>query len=235
MPPKSRYRRKPRPLQLGLSARGRRGGMRAGAGRKRIPRDKRGYVPHILRPKVTKSTPVHVTLRCVGGLPSLRRATHKRIIEAVFSRENRKGFRLIHYSIQGNHLHLICEGDSTVALSRGVQRIASLIARRLNKRFDRSGRFFRERFDGKVITSPRQMRNVLRYVLLNYHKHMAEAGLDIVEGFDLYSSGRFFDGWRKPAKVCRPPPPRGAPVAPPRAWLSRVGWRRHGLIQDAWV
>ena len=98
--------------QLGLSARGTWGGYRAGAGRKRIPRDKRGYVPHITRPRVTKSTPVHVTLRCVDGLRSLR---HKRVvalIESIFAAENRKGFRLIHYSIQTNHLHLIAEGFS---------------------------------------------------------------------------------------------------------------------------
>ncbi|MEQ9323390.1 MAG: hypothetical protein RIF41_29775, partial [Polyangiaceae bacterium] len=48
--------------QLSLSGRGTWGGYRAGAGRKRIARDVRGYVPHTRRPKVTKSTPVHATL-----------------------------------------------------------------------------------------------------------------------------------------------------------------------------
>ena len=119
-------------------------GYRAGAGRKRIARDARGYVPHTRRPKVTKSTPVHATLRCVDGLPSLRRKTHQRIIEAVFAEENRKGFRLIHFSIQGNHLHLIAEGDTTEALSRGIQRLASRIARTFNKRWGRRGKFFKE-------------------------------------------------------------------------------------------
>ncbi|MEQ9322106.1 MAG: transposase, partial [Polyangiaceae bacterium] len=154
--------------QLSLSGRGTWGGYRAGSGRKRIARDARGYVPHTRRPKVTKSTPVHATLRCVDGLPSLRRKTHKRIIEAVFKEENRKGFRLIHFSIQGNHLHLIAEGNSTQALSRGIQRLSSRIARTLNKRWGRRGKFFKERFDGKVIRTPRQMRNALRYVLLNH-------------------------------------------------------------------
>ncbi|MEQ9317561.1 MAG: hypothetical protein RIF41_00320, partial [Polyangiaceae bacterium] len=45
--------------QLSLSGRGTWGGYRAGAGRKRIARDARGYVPLTRRPKVTKSTPVH--------------------------------------------------------------------------------------------------------------------------------------------------------------------------------
>jgi REP element-mobilizing transposase RayT len=236
----SRKRRPRRAVQLGLSARGRRGGMRAGAGRKRIPRHKRSYVPHIRRPKVTKSTPVHVTLRCVAGLPSLRRANPRRIIEFVFGKENRRGFRLVHYSIQGNHLHLICEGRDTQALSRGVQRVSSMIARKLNRHFDRRGSLFKGRFHGVVIKTPRQMRNALRYVLLNHHKHQAEAKLAVfprdasVEGFDAFSSARYFDGWRRPAARCRPPP-EGAPVVTPKSWLINKGWRRHGLIRALWM
>jgi REP-associated tyrosine transposase len=232
----TRARRKHRPRlneQLGLSARGSWGGYRAGSGRKRIPRDKRGYVPHIPRPKVTKSTPVHVTLRCVDQLPSLRRKTHQRLIERVFARENRKGFRLIHFSIQTNHLHLIAEGDDTLALSRGIQRVASLVARRLNRRFKRKGRFFRERFDGKVIKSPKQMRNALKYVLLNHHKHRLESAHELVDGFDPFSSSRFFDGWKRPAPACRPPS-RDGPVVAPRAWLLTTGWRRYGKLEAVW-
>jgi REP element-mobilizing transposase RayT len=208
--------------------------MRAGAGRKRIPRHKRRYVPHIPRPKVTKSTPVHVTLRCVAGLPSLRRANSQRIIEGVFAKENRRGFRLVHYSIQGNHLHLICEGRDTQALSRGVQRVSSMLARTLNQHFSRRGRLFKERFHGVVIKTPRQMRNALRYVLLNHHKHHAEAKLEAAEGFDAFSSWRYFDGWLRPAARCRPPP-ADAPVAAPASWLLDKGWRRHGLIRAVWV
>jgi REP element-mobilizing transposase RayT len=208
--------------------------MRAGAGRKRIPRHKRSYVPHIRRPKVTKSTPVHVTLRCVAGLPSLRRANPQRIIERVFANENRRGFRLVHYSIQGNHLHLVCEGRDTQALSRGVQRVSSMIARKLNRHFSRRGRMFKERFHGVVIKTPRQMRNALRYVLLNHHKHQSEAKLEAVAGFDAFSSARFFDGWRRPAVRCRPPP-EGAAVVAPKSWLLNRGWRRYGLIRDEWV
>jgi hypothetical protein len=45
----------------------------------------------------------------------------------------------------------------------------------MNERLGRSGRAFRDRFHAVVISSPRQMRNVLRYVLLNEHKDRARA------------------------------------------------------------
>ncbi len=232
---KPRRRRKRTSNQLGLTARGRRGGYRANAGRPRIPRDQRGYVPHITRPTVTRHTPVHATLRCVDGLPSLRRKTHHRLIERIFARENRKGFRLVHYSIQSNHLHLIVEGDDTEAVSRGMQRVASRIARALNKRFKRRGRFFRERFDGKVLKSRKRVRNALRYVLLNVHKHAWQRGLPALKGLDVFSSSRFFDGWVKPNRPVEAPPARDGPVVRPVTWLLRKGWRKWGAFEAMWV
>jgi REP element-mobilizing transposase RayT len=227
--PRTRHRkprRKRRPKQLGLSARGTWGGYRAGAGRPRVAN--KSYVPHTKRAKITKHQPVHVTLRCVKGLPSLRRNNPHRIIKRIFARESRKGFRLIHYAIRSNHIHLVCEANHAVALSRGIQRVASRIARALNKRFSRRGRFFADRFHDRVIKSPRDMRNVLRYVLLNEHKDQAKASVEVM-GVDPYTSFIWFDGWVSGGK--QPAPARGDPVVAPRCWLLRKGWRRHGRIR----
>ncbi|MEZ4447150.1 MAG: transposase [Polyangiaceae bacterium] len=233
-PKPQRRRRRRRPAQLGLSARGRRGGYRHGAGRKRIPRDQRGYVPHLPRPRVTKATPVHVTLRCVEGLPSLRRRRTQRLIEIIFASENRKGFRLAHYSIQSNHLHLIAEGNDTTSLSRGIQRIASRIARQLNQHLGRRGRLFRERFDGKVLATPKQVRNALRYVLLNRQKHELEHRGRYLRRLDPFSSASHFDGWAPHPNAPKRAPPPSPAITPPKSWLLTTGWRRHGLLAPTW-
>ncbi len=154
-----------------------------------------------------------------------------RLIREIFTTEGkRKGFRLVHFSIRRNQLHLVCEADSTTALSRGVQRIASRIARRLNRRFGRRGRFFSDRYHGVVVKSPRQLRNLLRYVYLNERKDCLREG-ELVDGLDPYTSHRWFDGWAH--RRGKPPPAPGGsdPVTPPRSWLLRKGWRRHGLIR----
>lgn len=215
--------------QLRLAARGR-GGYRAGAGR---PRGRRpGYVPHITRPKLTGRDVVHVTQTVVPGLPNLRAPAPAAVIEAVFSAECcRKGFRLIHYSIRGNHLHLICEANNRIALARGLQRVFSRIARGLNRLFGRRGRVFADRYHARIVRTPREARDVLSYVLLNEHKDRAKRGITVV-GIDPYSSGDWFDGWAdintspRPASRSRPPP-----VTPARSWLLHRGWRRHGLIR----
>ena len=209
-----------------------RGGYRAGAGRKRGRSDH--YVPHIPRPKVTRNDGVHVTLRLVDGLPSLRRPRSLQLIEGLFVAERkRKGFRLVHYAVRGNHLHLVCEAEEREALSRGVQRLSSRIARGLNRLLRREGRVFADRFHSRVIRSPREARQLLAYVLLNAHKDYARSGQRLI-GFDPCSSGRYFDGWADAAP--RPPPwedpsEAGPEVAAPRSWLLRTGWRRHGLLR----
>ncbi len=81
------------------------------------------------------------------------------------------------------------------------------------------------------------MRNALHYVLLDHHKHELERG-HVIEGFDTFSSSRFFDGWAPKAFGPRSnhgPPERGDPVVPPRAWLLTKGWRDHGKLEPAWV
>ena len=67
---------------------------------------------------------------------------------------NRAGFRLIHFSVQGNHLHLIVEAADAVRLSRGLQGLAVRIARRLNRLMGRAGKVFADRFHQHVLRSP---------------------------------------------------------------------------------
>ena len=233
-------RRKLRSPQLGLAQRGQRGGDRAGAGRPRGSRSST-LVPHRTRPRINKLQPSHVTVKVLPMRRSLRSPRARRVLEAIFTEEKRrKGFRLLHYSIRRNHIHLVCESNYTAALSRGMQRLCSRIARRINKLWGRSGTFFADRYHSRVISSPRDMRNVLRYVLLNLHK---DALIDDGEvpggGFDPYSSARWFDGWHPTA--ARPPPKGVEPaVTEPGSWLAAKGWRKRGPLQpgeiaQAWV
>ena len=156
------------------------------------------------------------------------------LVEAVFAAERRrKGFRLVHYAVRGNHLHLVCEAEQRLALSRGVQRLAARIARGVNQLWQREGRVFADRFHSRVVRTPREARRVLAYVLLNAHKDYARCGQRLI-GLDPCSSGRFFDGW---ADAEGSPPPglderlEEPLVAPAGSWLLRTGWRRHGLLR----
>ena len=115
------------------------GGKRRGAGRK--PNGDRAGVPHRVREPVGAGHPMHVTVRMVRGLPSMRTRRVREVLMGAFrSGCARFGFKLVHFSIQSNHLHLIAEASGRVALMRGMKGLLVRIARRLNKFWGRKGR-----------------------------------------------------------------------------------------------
>ena len=123
----------------------------------------------------------------------------------------------------GNHLHFVVEAADRWALFRGLVGLLTRIARRLNKAWGRRGQVFPDRFHERILRTPLEVKNVLRYVLHNAARH----GYAVAhQRPDPCSSGDWFDGWRNFA--ARFPAPR--PVAFARTWLLRVGWRRHGLL-----
>ena len=147
-----------------------RGGKRPGAGRKRVaPRPR---VPHRTRPPLASRFPVHVTVRLVAGLPRLRGPGPAKVLKAAFVRGCNKGvFRICQFSVQGNHVHLVCEASDEMALARGIQGWKICVARRLNEYWGRKGPLFDDRYHAVILTTPRQTRHSLVYVLQNGRRH----------------------------------------------------------------
>jgi REP element-mobilizing transposase RayT len=200
-------------------------------------RTPRPRVPHRSRPLHQARNPVHVTLRVRPGVPSLRSfELAKTIVEGLRKAatstwkrqaQRRESFRVVTFSIQPNHLHLLVEAADKAALARGMQGLAAGMARRINRTLRRRGRLFAERYHAHALRSPREVRNGLVYVLKNFEKHpepIPDLGTAPRDGIDPCSSARWFAGWREPcpASVLAPP------VAAPRTWLLRVGWNERG-------
>ncbi|MEM6862018.1 MAG: transposase [Myxococcota bacterium] len=217
-------------LLLWLPTKGRRG-VRKGAGRKR--RAERPMVPHQTREEFKPGEPQHVTVRLRKGLPSRRRKKAVRTLRLAFlAAQERTGMRVVHWSVQANHLHLIVESRDRVALSRGMQGLKIRMARALNRLWNRSGAVFSDRYHARILRSPRQVRNALLYVLNNFRRHQAQRGRRLPASFvDPLSTTSGFDGWRQ-----RPPcPVAKLATPPPKTWLLRVGWRRAGLLEPCMV
>lgn len=196
-----------------------RGGARQGAGRK--PTGAVALVPHDLREPFAARFPVHVTMRCVSGLPSLRAKPQMRVLRLAFAAGcERFGFRLIEFAVLANHLHLIVEGRDRRALVRGLQGLFIRCAKGLNRLWRRTGKVFADRHHDRVLRTPREVRAALCYVLGNARKHGVA-----VAGVDPCSSGPWFEGWRECDAMDGP-----RWLARARTWMLASGWRRHGRI-----
>jgi REP element-mobilizing transposase RayT len=199
-----------------------RGGTRRGAGRK--PSSLRARVSHSEREHCRRYHPQLVTLRLRDDCPSLRVKWMRGPLHRAFrDASERFGFRLVHFSIQTNHIHFLVEVESSLALARGMQGLTIRVARTLNRLWKRKGKVFADHYHAHPVTSPRGAHHSLRYVLNNALKH----GIAL-EGTDPFSSAAWFDGWTHvPGSSASW---FGAPVVRPRTWLLTEGWRRHGLI-----
>ena len=203
-------------------------GVRRGAGRKK---SKDSGVSHLKRAKLGKSQPVHVTVRLAAGFRNLRQKDEYRVLRDCFAtcRDSRvgheAGFRLVHYSVQGNHIHLLIEAADRMALSRGMQGLLVRIARGLNRLWKRKGPIFADRYHDNILKSPREVRNALAYVLNNARHHR----IRLQQLMDLFSSAGRFDGWKEQVRVIGKDKDK-IPVTAPRSWLMKTGWRKHRLI-----
>ena len=225
----------PKQVMLPFHRNGRRGGFRPRSGRKALPEHKRSRVFHRKRAQLSRHHPVHATVRLRKGLPPLRNRRTNRLLQKCFAAAcDRLDFRLIHYSVQSSHLHLLCEAADRKALSRGMQGLLIRVAKALNKLWGRKGSVFAERYHECILRTPSQVRNALAYVLNNVWRHIrgvrCAAGAGTACGIDGYASGFWFDGWHKKPRFVLPEGV-GPPVARPHTWLLRWGWRKRGLIR----
>src|SRR5262245_8838822 len=220
---RNRRHRQPRQMELF-----RRGGKRVGAGRK--PKSGKAGVPHHPRQVMSPRSVVHVTVRMHKQVYQLRSARCFRVLNRAFNRalvrgseKPELGFRVCHYAILHNHIHLIVEAPSPKALAQGMQGLLISLAMRLNRMMDRHGPVVSDRFHSHVLRSPVEVERAVNYVLNNYAHHSAQWGNPLPPDFvDNYSSARLFyrfrfDPWRDPPLL---------PIAPPQTWLLREGWQR---------
>jgi hypothetical protein len=146
------------------------GGARENAGRPRVrPRE---LVGHQRRPVLKARFPVMVTWRMKEGVWGLRtRRCFTALARAFWSGANRFGFRLIHYSVQGNHMHLLVEAKDERVLSRGMCGLGVRIARGLNRVMERHGKVLGDRYHARILKTPTEVRHARNYLLGNARRH----------------------------------------------------------------
>jgi hypothetical protein len=105
---------------------------------------------------------------------------------------SRTWFRLLHFSVQSNHVHLLVEARDKAHLTKGMRGLAIRTALAVNRALDRRGRVWCDRYHARALKTPREVRHGLVYVLANWKKHTP------ARGFDPCSSPWWFDGWKVP-------------------------------------
>lgn len=203
-------------------------------GRKRCPNS---GASHEARPELKASCPMHVTKKLAAGLPGLRCPAAWSVITGAIRQANQRGLvRVIEFTVQGDHLHMICEGADAKAVGRGLGGLFTSVARQLNRLWKRCGKVFSERYHRQDLTTPTQVRNAIRYVLGNIYKHAR--GILQMTGKsgrlcpDPYSSGVWFRGYKEPDGELDRSVLGGIArcTVDGLSWLLSEGWKLRGLL-----
>ena len=231
-------KRRPRKgTQLELSRTGGWGGKRPGAGRKPSNPNARSRVTHAKRAVHKGRHPVHITLRAKTGLPSFRQQRVHRLLAEVLRAQRRRrykdAFRVLHFSIQANHVHLVIEADTEhaegyVPLRAGISGFEIAFARRLNMMLGRKGKVWADRYHRHDLKTPKETWFGLAYVFDNYTHHGEKSyGEGVV---DVYSSACMFDGWAGDHFVPIEDDRWRWPICRAHTWLARTGYLVHGKL-----
>ena len=156
--------------------------------------------------------PLHVTLRMAPHVYNLRsRRSFQVIAQALRGGADRFEVRVVKFSVQGNHIHMLVEAPSRVALGRAQKGLSVRLAKGLNRLMGRSGRVLYDRYHAHLLRTPTEVRHAMTYIRDNAKKHACARGEAYSAGYvDPYSSeSRAFDFDLPGAQT----------------WLVRKGWR----------
>ncbi len=171
-------------LRLNLNQ-GVHGGRREGSGRKRIHSQ---GVGHRKRANVTNRLPLHINFKYKTYV---RNKQCLKLLKRAIVNARSHGLRIVHFSLQSNHVHLIIECDNNAVLSRGMRSLTVTMAKGLKK-----GRVQLERYHLHVLRSMRETRNAVQYVLFNQQKHEKGTSSKVDEYSSLLSNKRVLE-WVK--------------------------------------
>ena len=215
------------------------GGKREGAGRKAA--GAKAGQPHRAREEFAKPRAAHVTVRTAKEVGVLRRRdAYHAVRRAMQVTLKRTDFRVVHASLERDHIHFVVEAGSSIALTNGMRGLQISAAQRLNRALaeqgvHRRGRVFEDRYHTVFLRSPTQARNATRYTLNNFRRHKLDDGFETrLWDVDFYSTGPSFRGWKEYEHTATPfEVPiwyKPLPAAAPQTWLLKEGWRRAGAI-----
>ena len=197
-----------RPKQLVPPDAARMGRTRTGAGRK--PNARGPGVWHVRDRRTTAAPrPRHPARRPPVARPYDPSALFRVMTGASLDRTEHD-FRVIHFSVQQTTSTSSSRWTTAGPCPRGLQGLAGRCAWAINRVTPHRGRVWTDRYHARRLTTPREIRAAMVYVLQNFRKHLRAPAI-----IDPCSSGPWFEGWR--AAIDR----RGADThRPPRSWLA---------------
>lgn len=176
-------------LKLNLN-KGKRGGRREGSGRKRLHSP---GVAHRSRARVSHRFALHINFKYRR---QIKNKASLRLLKRAILNARSHGLRIIHFSMQSNHVHLIVESACNAILTKGMRSLTVTMAKGLN-----DGKVQLERYHLHVLRTLKETRNAVFYVCFNKQKHENKK-FSIIDDYSSYPGTALIRQFTRRSRMC---------------------------------
>lgn len=128
-------------------------------------------IRHTSREIINKPTSLHLTIKVRENKADIQNKRLLKSLHHAIKRARLKSLRVIHYTLEYNHLHLLVEADNNKHLGQSMQALGISLAKAINKYKGVKGAVYKHRYHLRKIHTARELKNVLHYIFQNGMKH----------------------------------------------------------------
>lgn len=128
-------------------------------------------IRHTSRPVISKPASLHLTIKVKRNKADIKNKAVLAILKKAILNARLKGLKVIHYSLEFDHVHLLIEADNNKILGKGMQAFGVTLAKAINKLWRLGGGVYKHRYHFRRITGSKDLRNVMNYIFKNGVKH----------------------------------------------------------------
>lgn len=128
-------------------------------------------IRHISRDRLYRPTSLHLTIKVRENKADIKTKKILKALHHAIKRARLKELKIIHYTLEHNHLHLLVEASDNLILHKGMQALGITLSKAINKIKKLKGGVYKHRYHFRKLNSRRELINVLYYIFKNGIKH----------------------------------------------------------------
>ncbi|MBC7714103.1 MAG: transposase [Rhizobacter sp.] len=156
-------------------------------------------IRHTSRPELHRPCSLHLTVKIKKIKADIKNKTILHFLKRAILNSRKQGLKVIHFSLEYDHVHLLIEADNNIVLGKGMKSFGVTLSKAINKVKNQKGGVYKHRYHFRQISSARQLKNVMKYIFLNGVKH--KTANNIVSPFNSISAEeKYFLFYKKAMK-----------------------------------
>ena len=128
-------------------------------------------IRHTARPFLKRPASLHLTIKVRKNKAEIKNKSVLKLLKHAIQNARRQGLRVVHYSLEYDHVHLLIEAENNTILGKGMQSFGVTMAKGINRLKKLKGSVYKHRYHFRMISSVRQLKYVMNYIFTNGMKH----------------------------------------------------------------